>query len=166
LLLLGSAKAFILLSFCEQLLRTMHGAVLTIIAVTAAAALANTHGCCVQLLAFAVNQAVYASGLQAGWRVSFAAVAWCPLVMLLLLGAVLPGAPEQSPQRAVMECSRSQWIFVPCCLTCGTCLHCNQHAHHTQFASIHKHVGGFSAEHTAPASACVWVAAYNTLRIL
>jgi hypothetical protein len=44
-----------------------------------------------QLLAFAVNQAVYASGLQCGWRVSFAAVAWCPLVILLLLGTVLPG---------------------------------------------------------------------------
>jgi hypothetical protein len=50
------------------------------------------HGCCLQLLAFAVNQAVYASGLQSGWRLSFAAVAWCPLVILLLLGTVLPGA--------------------------------------------------------------------------
>lgn len=44
-----------------------------------------------QLLAFAVNQAVYMGGLEQGWRIVFAAMAWCPLVMLLLLVIVLPG---------------------------------------------------------------------------
>ena len=44
-----------------------------------------------QALGYAINQLVHASGAAQGWRIPFAAAAWCPLTMLLLMLFVLPG---------------------------------------------------------------------------
>jgi hypothetical protein len=106
---------------------------------------------CHQLLAFAVNQAVYASGLQAGWRISFAAVAWCPLVILLLLGIVLPGARVQAtcfpakPNHRRCCCVRSvlQCIHVPA----GLCAACAGWIGSKMSGALHPYHAG-----TAPAT--------------
>jgi predicted MFS family arabinose efflux permease len=47
--------------------------------------------CGLQALNNGISHAVYEGRAHAGWRASFAAASWCPLLLLLLMVFVLPG---------------------------------------------------------------------------